>query len=434
MKKIAILVMGALLLAPALCRAQQTFSVAQAQDESNKKTTGNKEDVLTNYIQLAANNLTSSGQNVTLKLNWFSINMTDSATKYKNVNYMNTCWQRNGQFQLGGGMDKNNKFNSFQLGLSYNVLNLADTTLFHYFKYYDKALLEIGELKSREAEKFKPQVAAAAESALDKIVLDEFTKKVQGRLKADIYASIKSFPQDKNTEALIQAEQMKLNHAIAGDSRDDLKGLCHLLADYAASSMLDQSLNKYTTSFGKQSISFDVFVDAALIKQIIDAIDQDVKTDQLLQQEYKAKSLTDVDTKITTQYKNLVSYVARQPVLTANLNGSYGTGTSLPYIGGGFSGVWGLNKLGSKKTNQLTASLSDTLTQNASGSVKSLNRDLGAAQAGINTVLVMDKSVSVMELNVGVEDDLLFTQPVPGSERNKFTLNATYRARLPGSP
>jgi hypothetical protein len=433
MKKIFLLMIGALLLPPVLIRAQQTFTVAQAQDESNKKMTGNKEDVLANYIQLAANNLTSSGQNVTLKINWFALNMADSATKYNDKNYMNTRWQRNGQFQLSGGMDKNNKFNSLQAGVSYNVLNLADTTVFHYFSYYDKALLEIGELKIREAANFRPQVAAAIKGALDKVVLDEFTKKEKDRLKADIYGSIKSFPQDKNTDALIKAEQSKMDEAISAGKQAALKDLCNQLADYAASSMLDQALNKYTTSFGKQSVSFDVYVDAALIKQITDAIDTDIKADKLLQQEYKANSLTDVDTKITTQYENLVSYVARQPVITANINGNYGTGTSLPYIAGGFSGIWGLNKLGSQKKNQLTASLSDTLTQNSTA-LKSLNRNLGAAQAGINTVLVMDKKVSVMELNVGIEDDLLFSQPVTGTERNKFTFNATYRARLPGSP
>src|ERR1700741_1943685 len=131
-----------LMLSPVFLQAQgQNFTVAQAQDEANKKATGNKEDVLANYIQLAANNLTSNGQTITLKLNWFGLNMTDSARKYNNANYQNTRWQRNGQFLLGGGMDKTNHFNSVQAGVSYNVLNLADTTEFHYFNYYDKALL-----------------------------------------------------------------------------------------------------------------------------------------------------------------------------------------------------------------------------------------------------------------------------------------------------
>lgn len=420
---------------PALCFGQaQTYTVAQAQAQSNKSTTGNKEDLLTNYIQVAANNLTSNSQNVTLKLNWFALNFTDSAKKYIDSNYQRTRWQRNGQFTLGGGMDNNSRFNSIQAGVSYNVLNLRDTTEFHYFNYYNKALDRIAAIRKNETKNFIPQVAAELKKTIDELLLDEFQKKEKDKIKFDIYSAIKSFPADGNTIFLIKKCQDALNDEITtGKNVTALTG-SDSLAKYAASFMVDAALNKYITSFGKQSISFDAYVDASLIKKMTDVIDQDVKNDNLLQQEYQATSLIDIDQKIENKYKELVSYVGRQPLVTAELNGNYGTGVLVSSIGAGFSGIWGINKLGTKKTNQLTASLSDTLTQNSTDKLRSFNRDLAAAIGGLNTVLVMDKDVSVMELNIGIEDDLLFSQPQAGESRNKFSFNATYRARLSGSP
>ncbi|SHN07453.1 hypothetical protein [Mucilaginibacter sp. OK098] len=435
MKKIIYLCSITLLLNNTFLLAQsQTFNLVSAEADINKGKTGNKEDLLTKYLQIAANNLTSNNKNLTLKLNWFALNNMDSAKKYDDANYLRSRWQRNGQFIFAGGMDKDSKFNSIQAGFNYNLLNLRDTTEFHYFNYYGKALKEIGIIKGKEMKNFISPITASLKVQLDKIIKDQYQKKENDQLKAEIYSAIKSFPNHPTIDELIKVAQKNLNTCIAESDAMGISNLSANLSDFTANLMLDKALNMYTLSFGKQSIAFDFFVDAELIKKIVTAIDTDIQNDQLLQNEYKAVSLTDADKKIQKQYRDLVDYVTRQPILTFGYNYTYGTGSVKPSHVLGLQGLWGLNKIGSKKTNELSISLSDTITNIQSAQITSVNRNIGAFQAGINTVLLMNNKISLMELNMAVENDLLFTKALAGESKNKFSFNSTFRVRLPNSP
>jgi hypothetical protein len=46
----------------------------------------------------------------------------------------------------------------------------------------------------------------------------------------------------------------------------------------------------------------------------------------------------------------------------------------------------------------------------------------------------MQKKVSVMELNLGIEEDVALSGYTTAKDKSKFTFNAYFRARLPATP
>ncbi len=116
------------------CLGQNMISQAQTlQDSVNKalingqkSVTGLAQDILNNYLQVAAKNLLSNNSNLQLKLTYFALNGMDSVHKYKNDNFLKTKWQRNLEFTTAVGVDKSNSFNSFKLGAAYNFWNRRD--------------------------------------------------------------------------------------------------------------------------------------------------------------------------------------------------------------------------------------------------------------------------------------------------------------------
>ncbi len=68
------------------------------------------------------------------------------------------------------------------------------------------------------------------------------------------------------------------------------------------------------------------------------------------------------------------------------------------------------------------------------GKERTLNRNLLALQGGFNKVLLMQKKVSVMEINLGAEDDYATNGYTTANQINRFTFNAYFRTRLPATP
>jgi hypothetical protein len=410
----------------------QTVSIIETEKDANQKKTGNKEDILASYIQIAADNLTNDNKGIHLKLSWFALNGQDSITKYDNTNYLKTTWQRNGQFLLAGGLNKNGGFNSIQGGITYNVLNKRDITLYNFFDNFKKATTQIDSITKQERIKFDTTITAGVKLKITEVALSQFQLKLKDQLEAGLYQEVKDLPTDPALKILFQNAQNELNKSIDNERIVDIKLITNSLSEYLASLMLDRALNSYTTSFGKKALTFGFFVDASLLKQIIDAIDRDIKNDPLLKSNYNATGLTDINQKIIQQYKDLTEYRARQPIITFSYNYTHGwKGISSNHVAG-FEGLWGLNKLGSKKTNQLTWSLTDTLTNKSASNLKS--RNIAAIQAGLNTVLLMNKKTSLMELNIGIEDDVITHGAIGDESKNIFAFTSTFRARLINSP
>jgi hypothetical protein len=328
-------------------------------------------------------------------------------------------------------MDKNNHFNSVSLGASYNILNKRDTTAFNYFTNYQKADKAISDIKNKEIKKFIEIVRLALKPDIEAAVNEQLGKKEKDKLSPALGQDVKG---DRGNKGRIQALQQALNEAIDKGGSPGLALAEDDLDSIAAYHIIDNAINPYTKSLGKKTPVATKYLSAATLTDLKNALDKDVAADAYLKATYKATGLIDVDTKIGQQFRDLVDYRARQPLVVAGYNYNQGAAGKLDVQSLGFDGSWGLNKLGSKKTNQLTISLADTLTSNPGEKTNTFDRDLGVIKTGINTVLLMSKKQSVMELNVGAEDDYLLTRPVTGESSNKFTFDATWRVRLPGSP
>ncbi|HZY38624.1 MAG TPA: hypothetical protein VFE53_18320, partial [Mucilaginibacter sp.] len=312
-----------------------------------------------------------------------------------------------------------------------NVVNKRDTTAVNYFANYSKADVAISQIKGKVIKSYQMIVKAALKPDIEAAVKEQLGKKERDQLPAALGQDING---DKGNKGRIQALQRALNEAIEKGNASGIAQAVDDLASIAAYHIIDDALNPFTKSLGKKTPVATKYLTEATLTDLKKALDKDVAGDPYLKTTYNANGLIDVDTKIEQQFRDLIDFTARQPLVVAGYNYSKGAAGKLDVQSLGLDGSWGLNKLGSKKTNQLTASLADTLTSNPGEKTNTFDRDLGVIKAGLNTVLLMSKKESVMELNVGAEDDYIFTKPVTGESANKFMFDATWRVRLPGSP
>jgi hypothetical protein len=175
-------------------------------------------------------------------------------------------------------------------------------------------------------------------------------------------------------------------------------------------------------------------IDEKTSGEIGDFIDSQVKNDPVFKP-LNPKGLSDLDKKILTNYQALVHYVAQQPLLTFNYAYISGQGTALSKHIGGLQYIQSLTKLASKKTLELTGSLTDTVSStDPTGKVRNFNRNIISIQGGFNQVLAMQKKVSVMEINAALEQDWATSGYVSKTDKTRFYFNAYFRARLPATP
>ncbi|HEY4326728.1 MAG TPA: hypothetical protein VGN20_22270 [Mucilaginibacter sp.] len=417
-------------------------SLNKAVTTAHKLNTGNLQDILNNYIQVAAKGVTSSKTSVQLKLNWFALNPQDSVTKYDNKHFIKSWWQRNGEFVFAGGIDKNSKFNSFQAGFNYNLINRRDTAMHYYTAAYEKYFDRESVIIHNAIVKYSDTIIRQIDPKLTKTIIDDFNKNIiVTNLVQQISSQIEGFPTSSKMDSLaikylqnLLNDDIKNPRALKGSLSDKLKHGIKLVDTAAARSILNKSLRTYIKTGGKQPLSFNYFISKSLTTEMSKFIDDQVAADTTFKI-LKVKTLSDLNKKVLRNYEDLIKYIAQQPLLTIGYNYTYGTGTVLSSHDVSFQYLQGLSPLASPKATQLTASLSDTLTgSDPTGKTRNFQRNIIAFQAGFNKVLSMQKKVSVMELNLGVEDDRATNGYVTKTDKNKFTFNAYYRVRLPATP
>jgi predicted transcriptional regulator len=446
MKKVVFFTGLSLLFLHIAVYAQQTKidSAQAAIKEGKKASSGAKEDILSDYLQVAADNITSTSTIVQLKLNWFALNTMDSVNKYKNKNYIASRWQRNGQFLLAGGIGSANKFNSIQAGFSYNLLNCRDTALHYYTSTYAPYYAEEGKIIQATINRYKQRIISALKEKLNKIAkacYENSSKHAEDvdSLNANIHSQIPGFPSNIVVDELIKKLQTKLNawtHDKSPQSEvdDKLKKETDNLAENAGNILFDNAINQYVKSQGSKPLNMGTLISTALTDTITKFIDAQVVSSTVLHK-LKPKGLTDLNHKILTNYEELVHYVAQAPLLTFGYNYTYGTGTVTSSHVFGFQYIQGLGALGAVKAKQLTGSLTDTIGSNdPTGKTHNFNRNIVALQGGYNQVLVMQKKVSVMEINIGAEDDQALSGYTTKTNKNTFLFDAYYRVRLPATP
>jgi len=442
MKKEFIIASLCLLFSCAGAYAQQDdIKLAKAEAEANKSKTGQNQDVLTNYLQIIAKNFTSSDKGVQLKLNWFALNGMDSVHKYQFENYKNSRWQRNGQFSLSGGMDDNGKMNSVSGGASYNILNKRDTAFANYHDFYQGAMRDITAITKTVRLSHLPALKAQVRAKIQAITADLISKGSQtSDLTTIILQEFKNYTiVDKQDSQVILLVQTDLNNDIQSKSvsHAQLSQRIDVLAGLIAQKTYNDPINAYVSSDGKKEPVYDNYITKELFDTVISEINSAIKTDAGLTalKLNRATDINDFYTKLTQRYRNAIEYVARQPLATIGYEGTHGWGSALSSHVFTFQYLQGLSKLGSGKSTELTITVSDTLSgSDPTGMIRTLNRNLITTQGGINFVLAKSKKVSVMELNIGVEDDIVTQSKATGEKWNTFMFNSYFRVRLPETP
>jgi hypothetical protein len=404
--------------------------------------TGVLQDILSNYIQVAAKNLTSTNSSLQLKLNWFALNGKDSVDKYKAQYFKDSWWQRNGEFVFSGGVDKSNQLNSWQAGLNYNVLNRRDTDMHHYTIAYADAYIEETTIINATRDHFKVQVNAGLEQRLSSLMSGFFkdAKKLpdmQDRLDKGIPGMFHGGTDDQKIATLLETQleaDLLINPSGSAVLSTKMTETIKSVAEYEGDDGLNIAINNYVNSQTK-SLVFPSYVTAAQAMAIGAYLDEQVKTNAILHGKLGANSLADANKIVFRNYHQLVQYVSQQSLLTISYLYTNGTGSVLNSHVGGLTYLKGLGNFRSLKTGQLKASLTDTLTgTDPTGKVRNFGRNVIALQAGYNQVLATQQKKSILELNLAGEADWATSGYIVNTDQKRLYLDAYLRARLPSTP
>lgn len=97
---------------------------------ANDLKSGNLQDVLTSFFQLAASDLTGPKKQVSFQSSLFGIKSKVDTTLLVDTNYIHHRFDRNLQFNFTLGLDSNYQFSGFSGGITYAIVNDRDSTVF----------------------------------------------------------------------------------------------------------------------------------------------------------------------------------------------------------------------------------------------------------------------------------------------------------------
>lgn len=95
----------------------------------NAGKTGNWNDVFTNFMQLAAKNLTGENKSFEYKTTIFAIKSKIDSTLLIDKNYVNENFSRNFQINVGLKLDNDYKFKGFSYGFDWALINKRDLSI-----------------------------------------------------------------------------------------------------------------------------------------------------------------------------------------------------------------------------------------------------------------------------------------------------------------
>lgn len=440
MKKIIILALSLVL-------ADKTFAqvnpvpldtIQKAMINGQKSVTGMAQDILSNYLQVAAQNLTSNNSNLQLKLTYFALNGMDSVHKYNNDNFLRTKWQRNLEFVTAVGVDKNNKFNSAKGGFSYNFWNRRDAQSRYFTDTYLVPFNEEQGILNTALMQFRPQVEPNVKQSVVQVLQTLLMQhQSSNNLGQQLKAAIPGLFQEQASDATM-AKYLEDQFNIEINQQTfsaEMNSRIDQFVRYETDEIITVPLNTYVHGLGKEPMNTSPFLPTALVTQIKTFIDQQVAANAILSTTFKAKTLIDLNNKVLANYQAMVSYIGRQPLLTFNYLYSYGKGTLLSTHEFGVTYLQGTGRFQTQKLGQIKASLTDTVTSDdPTGAQRNFKRNIVAFQAGYNQVLAVQKKVSVMEIYGALEQDWSTSGYISGNTTSKFYLDAYFRARLPTTP
>ncbi|SHM94236.1 hypothetical protein [Mucilaginibacter sp. OK098] len=423
------------LLISGIASAQTVAGTTQAaESDANKTKTGATEDVLANYFQLAAKSITSTNSGVQVKLNWFALNM--QSDRYASKNYLNSTWQRKGEFVGFGGV------NSWQGGFNYNVLNRRDTTLANYSEAYVAYQPEEGKITQAAIHKFESAINVGLAESLTKLASDLFqagqpVTDLKDKINTAKPGLLQGLPSDGGYVSDIQKA---LNDAINahGANGPNLPAAVTDAIAYDVPFLTEEALSTLINFHGSSQPGNRPFTSFITDQQVTDLnkfLDDGVKNNKVLHNALGANTLADVHQAIEKKYRLLIQKVSRRPLLTFGYLYTGGTGKVLDSHTGGLTYIQSFGGTDIQKIGQLKASLTDTLTSSdPKGVVRNLDRNIIAFQAGYNQVLVYASKMSLAELNIALEEDRATSGYIANADKSKFYFDAYFRVRLPQTP
>jgi len=412
----------AMLLVSFSAKAQNAQQVEQAAKSTANATTGAQQDILTDYLQVAAKSITSTGSGLQVKLNWFSLN-TDP-NRYANTNYDKSYWQRQGEFVGFAGTK------SWQLGISYNVLNYRDTTMQLYKDAYLKYNKNESAITLSTISDFQAVILPNVSATLTGLINDAYTtgtpvtdlsKRIDGKLPG-----LTATSDGSDIDFLQTTLDIAINQHAGANAAYLISAI-----DNVSKALVSDGLSAIIYNYGAGTLKpadFSGFITAAQINTLTNELDKKILNDPLLHTTLGASNLTQVEQAIQKNYEQQIAFVARQPLLTFGYLYNGITGTGNPYHQAGLTYLMSFGNVKSTHIGQLNASLTDTL--GGSG----FTRNIVALQAGYDQVLIVQNKTSLAELNAALEEDKATNGYISGTATSKFYFDAYIRARLPSTP
>jgi hypothetical protein len=103
---------------------------------ANDLKSGNWQDVLASFFQLAAGDITGKDHALSFKANLFAIKAKADSTLLVDTNYVRQKFARNFQFDFSLKLDTAYHFNGFKAGFTWALLNKRDSTVVQFFNNY----------------------------------------------------------------------------------------------------------------------------------------------------------------------------------------------------------------------------------------------------------------------------------------------------------
>lgn len=425
--------------------------VKKAVKEIETEKSMNRQQTILNYLQLVGKNLTGNDKGVEFKANLFTLNSKDSVDKYASKYYLKRFFQRNTQIALGGGMDKNNKFSSFSAGFSYNLLNLRDPSEHNlsdelqnnvkYIKIRDELLkisnTVISEYKNETKNKIDSALKSTIQTARDektfktdtvlirKGVMSLLTKKQQavaltdpGFLRA-YNAFIKAVLGTRNAQIF----DLNSNKPVL----EELTGL--ILSDYYISPLI-KSMKTYMDEAAKEDgkpKNTDVNVSEDYFNKAIDMMNVEIKKSTSL---YSATDIQGTYGALDKIYSDKIKLILRKPLLTLNYNYQYSSNGIPHQHTPSLQFLKGFGKEGQRKTVELNITATDTIASDTTTTSKSLKRNVGNLQIGINGILLTDQSsASLLEAKFALEESIVFSGRRLNEKKDAFYASLTLQGR-----
>ncbi|WP_025146542.1 hypothetical protein [Pedobacter jeongneungensis] len=409
----------------------------------NEKSMG-RQQILTNYLQGVAKNLTSNEKEILLKANLFALDPMDSVSKYKSENYLKKSFQRNTQLLIGGGVDKNTKINSFTIGLSYNLLNKRDPSNVNVYQEllskpdYDQLSRKLMAINFRVLEQYKKNKWNAIAQQLNKIAADAKGRNDVLNLKQDILDLLPSQLRDGVGDALPFQNSYKMfedsvSHSLKNPGQPPKAGNVTLFAEFLMSEYfatpLASSLRSYLSEAQKEDgkpKNTSAAVSDSEFNKVIGQINDELAKNTTSGGGITVESAYQQVRKI---YDDRIKSIQSRPLLTLGYNYKYTPDAishqHIPVL----DFLLGFGKNG-RKNNELVISLSDTLGTDTISVNKSIGRNVTNLNIGINRILFKDKSLaSLLELKFALEERLIWSGRLSSEKRDAFFASATLQGR-----